>query len=77
MFAVPKDRIPMYEAVFKEVGFRLPFSPFQVSVFEWLEMCPSQLKPDSFAYLMAFELACHFLQLPATKDLFFTIFAIQ
>jgi hypothetical protein len=35
------------------------------------------LKPDSFAYLMDFELVCHFLQLPTTKDLFFTIFTIQ
>jgi len=35
------NHIPMYEAVFQEVGFRLPFSPFQMSVFEWLELCPS------------------------------------
>jgi hypothetical protein len=40
-------------------------------------VCPSQLRPDSFAYLMAFELVCHFLQLAATKDLFFTVFAIK
>jgi hypothetical protein len=73
----PRDRLPMYEATFKEVGFRLPFSSFQASVFEWLELCPSQLKPDSFAYLMAFELVCRFLQLPASKDLFFAIFTVQ
>ncbi|RHN60180.1 hypothetical protein MtrunA17_Chr4g0022721 [Medicago truncatula] len=71
------NRIPMYEVVFREVGFRLPFSPFQVSVFEWLELCPSQLRLDSFAYLIAFELLCHFLGLPATKDLFFAFFSIQ
>jgi hypothetical protein len=71
------NRIPMYEAVFQEVGFRLPFSAFQVSVFEWMELCPSQLSPDSFAYLMAFELVCRFLHLPATKELFFAIFAVQ
>jgi hypothetical protein len=50
------NRIPMYEAIFREVGFRLPFSSFQVRVF---------------------ELLCRFLRLPDTKDLFFTIFAIQ
>jgi len=70
------NRIPMYEAVFQEVGFRLPFSSFQVSVFEWLELCPSQLSPDSFAYLIAFEQLCRFLRLPATKELFFVIFTI-
>jgi len=28
------NRIPMYEVVFQEVGFRLPLSPFRMSVFE-------------------------------------------
>jgi len=67
----------MYEAIFQEVGFKLPFSTFQVRVFEWMELCPSQLRPDSFAYMIAFELVCHFLRLLATRELFFTIFAIQ
>lgn len=67
----------MYEDVFREVGFRLPFSPFQVSVFEWMELCHSQLYQDSFAYMMAFELVCRFLRLPPIKDLFFAIFVVQ
>ncbi|RHN55947.1 hypothetical protein MtrunA17_Chr5g0423971 [Medicago truncatula] len=67
----------MYEAVFQEVGFRLPFSPFQVSVFEWMELRPSQLRPDSFAYMIPFELVCRFMRLLATRELFFTIFTIQ
>jgi len=54
------NRIPMYEAVFQEMGFKLPFSPFQVSVFEWMKLYPSQLRPDSFAYMIAFELVCFF-----------------
>ena len=37
----PRDRFPMYETTFKEVGFRLPFSSFQISVLEWLEVRPS------------------------------------
>jgi len=49
----------------------------QVSVFEWMELCPSQLRPDSFSYMIAFELVCRFLRLPATRELFFTIFTIQ
>lgn len=67
----------MYEAVFQEVGFRLPFPPFQVSVFEWMELCPSQLSPDSFAYMIVFELVCRFLRLPVIGELFFAIFTIQ
>ena len=70
------NRIPMYEDVFQEVGFRLSFSFLQVSVFEWMELCPSQLSPDSFSYLRAFDLVCRFLRLPATGELFFAIFTI-
>jgi len=73
----PANYIPMYEDVFREMGFRLPFSSFQVSVFEWLELCPSQLTPNSFAYLNTFELVCSFLRLPTTRELFFAIFTIQ
>jgi hypothetical protein len=57
----PRDCFPMYEATFKEVGFRLPFSSFQISVLEWLEVCPSQLRLDCFAYISAFESVCRFL----------------
>jgi len=71
------NRIPMYEVVFREMGFRLPFSPFHVNVFEWLELCPSQLNLTSFAYMKAFELVCRFLHFPATRELFFTIITIQ
>jgi hypothetical protein len=67
----------MYEATFKEVSFRLPFSSFQISVLEWLEVCPSQLRPDCFAYMMAFESVCRFLRLHASKDLFFAIFTVR
>jgi hypothetical protein len=72
-----RDRFPMYEATFKEVGFRLPFSSFQINVLEWLEVCPSQLRPDCFAYMSAFESVCRFLRLPVSKDLFFAIFAVR
>jgi len=67
----------MYEAVFGEICFRLPFSPLHVSVFEWLELCPSQLDPSCFSYLKAFDLVCRFLRLPITRELFFIIFTIQ
>jgi hypothetical protein len=67
----------MYEATFKEVGFRLPFSSFQISVLEWLGMCHSQLRPDCFAYMLAFESACRFLRLAVSKDPFFAIFTVR
>ena len=68
--------IPMYEVVFRDMGFRLPFSPFQTSVFQWTDLCPLQLHPNSYPIMRAFELVCQYLQLTPTKDLFFTIFIV-
>lgn len=35
------NRIPMYETIFKEMGFRLPFSSLYVTMLQWLELCHS------------------------------------
>jgi hypothetical protein len=37
----------MYEFVLKELGFRLLFNNFAVTVFSWLELAPSKLHPNS------------------------------
>jgi len=55
------DRIPMFETVFKEIGFRLPFSPIQISLFQRLALCPSQLHLNSYPFIKAFELVCQYL----------------
>lgn len=35
------DLISMYEIIFREMGFRVPFKKFQISVFNHLELAPS------------------------------------
>src|SRR4051812_6999693 len=73
----PGPRFAMYEFVFKEVGLRLHFTCLQRSVFSWLRLCPSQLHPNAFAFLRAFEVVCGFLEVEATLPLFFRIFHLQ
>jgi len=68
---------PMYEVVFKDMGFRLPFSDFQREVFRWTKLSPSQIHPNSYAFMRAFELVCNYLKIPAFKNVFFTIFTVQ
>jgi len=68
---------PMYEVVFKEMGFRLPFSDFQREVFRWTKLSPSQIHPNSYAFTRAFELVCNYLKVPNFKNVFFTIFTVQ
>ena len=67
----------MYEIAFKDLGLKLPFSDFQVGVFNHLELAPSQLHPNSIAFLRAFELTCRFLRIGATIPLFFRVFHLQ
>ena len=51
----------MYEFVFEEVGMRFPFNDFQVGVFQWLQLAPSQLHPNALAFMRPFELVCQYL----------------
>ena len=68
---------PMYEVVFKDMSFRLPFSDFQREVFRWTKLSPSQIHPNSYAFMRAFELVCKYLEVPAFKNVFYTIFTVQ
>jgi len=67
---------PMYEVVFKDMGFRLPFSNFQREVFRWTKLLPSQIHPNSYAFIWAFKLVCNYLEVPTFKNVFFTIFTV-
>jgi len=68
---------PMYEVVFKDMGFRLPFSDFQREVLRWTKLSPSQIHPNSYTFMRAFELVCQYLRFSASNDVFFTIFTVQ
>ncbi|GAU47360.1 hypothetical protein TSUD_403630 [Trifolium subterraneum] len=69
--------IPMYQIVFEHMGLRLPFSDLEVAIFNHLEVCPSQLHPNSLAFIRAFEIVAAYLELAPTIPLFFAIFGIQ
>ena len=58
----PNYSFAMYEIAFKDLGLRLPFTDFQTGVFMHLELAPSQLHPNSLAFIRAFELTCRYLR---------------
>jgi hypothetical protein len=68
---------PMYEVVFKDMGFRLPFSNFQREVLHWTKLSPTQIHPNSYAFMRAFELLCDYLRIPTSKNVFFSFFTVQ
>ncbi|PNX61304.1 hypothetical protein L195_g060603, partial [Trifolium pratense] len=71
------DGFAMYELAFKELGFKLPFSRFECEVFGRLKVAPSQLHPNSMAFIRAYPILCRYLNVEATVPLFFHIFKIQ
>ncbi|CAJ2647606.1 unnamed protein product [Trifolium pratense] len=67
----------MYEMAFKELGFRLPFNDLEAGIFGRLRVAPSQLHPNSLAFIRAYQILCRYLEVEATVALFFYIFQIQ
>ncbi|GAU51416.1 hypothetical protein TSUD_88710 [Trifolium subterraneum] len=68
---------PMYQIAFEHMGYRLPFSDFEVAVFRYLHLTPSQLHPNSLAFIRAFEMTAAFLGFMPTIPLFFHAFHLQ
>jgi len=69
--------IPMYEVAFTDMGFRMSFTGFQKKeVLKWLEFSHSQLYPDSFTFVRAFELISEYLKLIPTVPFFFSVFTL-
>jgi hypothetical protein len=48
----------MYTSVIEDFNIWFPFTPFEVSVLRTLNVAPSQLSPNSWGYMKAFQLAC-------------------
>ncbi|MED6163220.1 hypothetical protein PIB30_077873, partial [Stylosanthes scabra] len=48
----------VYESIFTKVGIRVPFTEFQVEVLSEYEVAPSQIHPNSWGFIRAFEVVC-------------------
>ncbi|GAU48789.1 hypothetical protein TSUD_406320 [Trifolium subterraneum] len=68
---------PMYQIAFEHMGYRLPFNDFEVAVFRYLHLTPSQLHPNSLAFIRAFEMTAVYLGFLPTNPLFFHAFHLQ
>ncbi|QHO08330.1 uncharacterized protein DS421_14g471640 [Arachis hypogaea] len=64
----------MYSAVFVGLGVRFPFSEFERGVLMQLKCAPSQLHPNSWAFVRAFEILMGVLEIEALLKVFFALF---
>ncbi|RDX99674.1 hypothetical protein CR513_17251, partial [Mucuna pruriens] len=65
----------IYEPVFSKLGLKLPFTSFERSILQALNVAPSQLHPNSWAFIRAFELLCEDLGREPSLGYFFGFFA--
>ncbi|RDX75691.1 hypothetical protein CR513_44400, partial [Mucuna pruriens] len=70
----PADDKPcfyLYDTLHSKLGIKLPFSHFERAVLQVLNVAPTQLHPNGWAYVRAFELLCEDLQKAPTLGVFF------
>ena len=74
------DGVPFfyfYQAFFKTVGVRLPFSQFEREVLSEINAAPAQLYPNSWAFIKAFDVLFGFLGCAPSVNIFFHFFEVK
>ncbi|XP_057431507.1 uncharacterized protein LOC130724318 [Lotus japonicus] len=69
-----KEYFYMYETFFSRLNIKLPFSDFECDVLRTLNVAPTQLHPNSWAYIRAFILLCRNYKINPSACLFFCFF---
>jgi len=67
----------MYMAVLEEFGMKIPFTPFEMDVLKFLNVAPSQIRPNSWAFIRGFEIPCKSLNLEPSVGAFFHFYGIK
>ena len=67
----------MYQTVFKRIGVRLPFTPFERELLTEINTAPAQLHPNSWAFVRAFQILCGYLGIPPSVDVFLHFFEVK
>jgi len=62
----------MYGAVLEEFGVQIPFTLFQMDVLRFLNVAPTQIHPNSWAFIRGFEILCEVLDMIPSAGAFFS-----
>ncbi|KOM50448.1 hypothetical protein LR48_Vigan08g127500 [Vigna angularis] len=73
----PTDFFYVYATMFKDLKVLLPFSDFQMGVLRTLNVAPTQLHPNGWAFMQAFSAICSGLALKPTPAAFLYFFHVQ
>jgi len=64
----------LYVTVFKWIKLRLPLSGFERALLTEINVAPTQLHPNSWAFVRAFAIMCNHLGHPPSVDVFLHFF---
>ncbi|CAJ2662164.1 unnamed protein product [Trifolium pratense] len=64
----------VYYCIFSKLGVRIPFTNFQCEILRTLNVAPTQLHPNGWGCVRAFEILCDGLGLPLSAYSFFSCF---
>lgn len=67
----------MYETFFKALGIRMPFSTFECSILQVLNVYPTQFYPNSLSFTRAFTLLCDAFNIAPSLSFFFSFFEVK
>ncbi|KOM52078.1 hypothetical protein LR48_Vigan09g073700 [Vigna angularis] len=73
----PNDFFYVYATMFKDLKVLLPFSDFQMGVLRTLNVAPTQLHPNGWAFMQVFSPICSSLALRPTPAAFLYFFHVQ
>jgi hypothetical protein len=68
------DYMMLYECFFRDIYLRFPFSNFQAEILNRLEVAPSQLHPNAWGFINAFEIFCWANNWEVSSNLFLYLF---
>jgi len=64
----------VYSTVFQRLGLRLPFTSFKRALLTEVNVAPAQLHPNSWVFVRAFAILCHYLGHTPLVDVFLYFF---
>jgi len=67
----------MYMVVLEEFRVTIPFMAFEMDVLKFLNVAPSQIHPNSWAFIRGFENMCKSLSLEPSVCVFFHFYRIK
>ncbi len=67
----------MYLGVLEEFSVKIPFTPFQMDVLKFINVAPSQIPPNSWAFIRGYEILCKFFHLEPSIGAFFHFYGTK